>query len=188
MGQISAMNMSYKHSITIIALLFIGGEAAPRERKNASDQSPIPKKMIVRVGGGIYYPRDGGKPEALMRRSYIVELRGKDLHYRVIKEGGKPNVEKVVTPTEEQWELFWKEIENARLWSWSDEYYNYDVKDGTFWFVEISYRGRSIKSRGSNSYPSEGDVSKPNPGAEYSQPFSVILRGVRNLLGGLEFE
>jgi hypothetical protein len=184
----AAMYMSYKHAIAILALLFIGGAATPRQRKNPSDHSPIPKKMIVSVGGGVYYPRDGRKPEALMRRSYSVELRGKGLHYRVIKEGGEPNVDKVVTPTEEQWELFWKEIENARLWSWSDEYYNYDVKDGTFGFVEISYRGRSIKSRGSNSYPSEGDVSKPNPGAEYSQPFSVILRGVRNLLGGLEFE
>jgi hypothetical protein len=184
----AAMKTSYKRAIAIIALLFIGGAAAPRQRKNASDHSPIPKKMIVSVGGGVYYPRDGGKPEALMRRSYSVELRGKGLHYRVIKEGGEPNVEKVVTPTEEQWESFWKEVENARLWSWSKEYYNYDVKDGTSWFVEISYRGRSIKSRGSNSYPSEGDVSNPHPDAEYSQPFRAVLRGVRNLLGGLEFE
>jgi hypothetical protein len=184
----AAMKMSYTRAIAIIALLFIGGAAAPRPRENASDHSPIPKKMIVRVGGGVYYPRDGGKPEALMRRSYIVELRGKDLHYRVINKGGEPNVEKVVTPTEEQWESFWKEVENARLWSWSKEYYNYDVKDGTFWFVEISHRGRSIKSRGSNSYPSEGDVSKPNLDAEYSRPFRAVLQGVRSLLGGLEFE
>jgi hypothetical protein len=79
-------------------------------------------------------------------------------------------------------------IENARLWSWSDKYYNYKVQDGTHWDVEISYRGRSIKSSGANSYPSEDDVSKASRSPEYGQPFKTLLLGVRNLLGGLEIE
>jgi WD40 repeat protein/tetratricopeptide (TPR) repeat protein len=43
------MKMSYKHAIAIIAPLFIGDATAPWERKNASDQSPILKKMIVSI-------------------------------------------------------------------------------------------------------------------------------------------
>jgi hypothetical protein len=183
------MNMSHKHVIAIIALLFIGGAAAPRQRKNASDHLQIPEKLIVRVGGWVYYPRDGGKPEPMHRGAvYSVELRGKNLHYSAIKSGSAPNVEKVVTPTEEQWEAFWKEAENARLWNWSDKYYNYKVQDGTHWLVEISHQGRSIKSDGANSYPSEDDVSKPSRSPEYSRPFITLMHGVRNLLGGLEFE
>jgi hypothetical protein len=185
----AAMKMSYTRAIAIIALLFIGGAVAPRQRKNASEHSPIPEKMIVRVGGWVYYPRDGGKPEPMHRGAvYSVELRGKNLHYSVIKSGSDLNVEKVITPTREQWEAFWKEAENARLWSWSDKYYNYNVHDGTHWLVEISYQGRSIKSSGANSYPSEDAVSKPSPSPEYSRPFITLLQGVRNLLGGLEFE
>jgi hypothetical protein len=64
---------------------------------------------------------------------------------------------------------------------------NYDIHDGTMWLVEINYHGSSIKSRGSNSYPSRGNVSRPSLDGEYSEPFEVILQGVRNLLGGLEF-
>jgi hypothetical protein len=180
------MNMSYKHAIVIIALLFIGASApAQGQGENASDLSAQPEKLIISLGRGVYTP-SGGRPEAMFGFSYSVELRGKDLRYSAVRAPSKPNVERVVTPTKEQWEAFWKEVEKAKVWEWSGNYYNHDVTDGTIWLVEISYRGRSIKVNGSNSYPSEGDVSKSNRSPEYSPPFETLLQGVRNLLGGLE--
>jgi hypothetical protein len=181
--------MSYKQTIIIIVTLFIACSPPTFQQvKNVSDHSVMPEKMIIIVGGFVYYPKDGGKPQGMMRTSYKVELRGKDLYYSAIKTGDNPNVERVVTPTEEQWESFWKEVDKARLWDWSKDYTNYDIHDGTMWLVDIDYNGRSIKSQGSNGYPSESNVSRPSPDGEYSKPFEVILQGVRNLLGGLDFE
>jgi hypothetical protein len=91
-------------------------------------------------------------------------------------------------PTKEAWESFWKEVEKAQLWDWSKDYSNYNIQDGTMWLVEINYHGRSIKTQGSNSYPGESSVSRPSLNGEYSKPFEVIIEGVRNLLGGLDFE
>jgi hypothetical protein len=180
--------MSCKYPIIIIVMFFIAcSSPTPQQGRNVSDHSVVPEKMIISIGGFVYYPKDGGKPQGMMRTSYRVELQGKDLYYSAIKIGDNPNVERVVTPTEEQWKSFWKEVEKARLWDWSKDYTNYDIHDGTIWLVDIDYHGRSIKSQGSNSYPSEGNVSRPSLDGEYSKPFEVILQGVRNLLGGMEF-
>jgi hypothetical protein len=181
--------MSYKHTIIIIVTLLIAcSSPTPQQGKNVSDHSVIPEKMIISVGGAVYYPQDGGKPRGMRSTSYKVELRGKDLYYSAIKTGDNPNVERVVTPTEEQWKSFWREVEEVRLWDWSKDYANYDIHDGTMWLVEINYNGRSIKSEGHNSYPGEGNVSRPSLAGEYSKPFEVMLLGVRDLLGGLDFE
>jgi hypothetical protein len=111
--------MNYRHAISIIALLSIGAAAIPQQGENTSDHSMIPEKLIISLGRGIYYTR-GREPKASeFGRSYSVELRGKDLHYSVIKGASEPNAEKVVTPTKERWEAFWKEVEKAQVWGWS---------------------------------------------------------------------
>jgi hypothetical protein len=181
--------LSYKHIIIIIATLFIACPSPDAERgKKVSDHSVLPDKMVIKVGGFIYKPQDGGESRGMMRRSYSVELRGKDLYYSVIKTGDEPNVERVITPTIEQWESFWKDVQRGQLWDWSEEYPNYDNRHGTLWMVEISYKGRYIKSIGNNSYPLNGNVTQLSRDGEYTQPFNLVLQGVSNLLGGLEFE
>jgi hypothetical protein len=74
--------MGYKHTTIIIEALFIGCfSPTPQQGKIVSDHSGIPEKMIISVGGAVYYPQDGGKPQGMRRTSYRVEVRGKDLYY-----------------------------------------------------------------------------------------------------------
>jgi hypothetical protein len=85
-----------------------------------------------------------------------------------------------ISPTTEEWEQFWATVQRCDLWNWAPLYDDPDVCDGTQWEIDIQLGERSLRSFGSNSYPSD-------EGTGYSKPFRLLLRAVRKLIGGRSF-
>ena len=57
-------------------------------------------------------------------------------------------------PLEKDWEIFWKEVDKLKVWSWKKDYLNEGMLDGTQWELEIKIEGkRRRKMYGSNAYP-----------------------------------
>jgi len=140
------------------------------------DASYVPSKFVIEIGGF-------GGP------SYKVEMREGKIHYRAETWAPKQEVvEKVITPTKEQWRSFWQEAEKAQVWQWSQEYFNREIADGTQWRVSIEQNGRTVIASGSNSYPAEGDVAKSNKSPEPSAPFNRFIKAVHALIGNLPFQ
>ena len=54
----------------------------------------------------------------------------------------------------EQWEEFWKVIDEIDAWRWGKDYFNQDILDGTQWELVIDRQGkRRRRIFGSNDYP-----------------------------------
>ena len=54
----------------------------------------------------------------------------------------------------EQWEEFWKVIDEIDAWRWGKDYFNQDILDGTQWELVIDRKGkRRRRIFGSNDYP-----------------------------------
>ena len=54
----------------------------------------------------------------------------------------------------EQWEEFWKVIDDLDAWRWGKDYFNQDILDGTQWELVIDRKGkRRRRIFGSNDYP-----------------------------------
>ena len=59
-------------------------------------------------------------------------------------------------PTESEWQVFWKELDRIGVWDWKEHYTCSElIMDGTSWILEIDYNGKSLKTGGSNAFPSE---------------------------------
>jgi hypothetical protein len=159
--------------ITALATTFA---ASLSQQPAKHDISYLPSKFAVEIGGF-------GGP------SYKVEIRDGKLHYKA--ETWRPKsevVEKVITPTKEQWRSFWQQVEKVQLWQWSPDYSNRAIADGTQWRVKIEYNDKAISAFGSNGYPLEGNVAKSNQNSEPSLPFNQFLQAVRTLIGNLSFQ
>lgn len=69
----------------------------------------------------------------------------------------------------EQWDKFWKVIDDLDAWRWDKDYFNQDILDGTQWELVIDRKGkRKRRIFGSNSYP-------PN--------FKLLINAINNLAG-----
>ena len=66
---------------------------------------------------------------------------------------GKTNQKEEITPSEESWKKFWKEMDAIGIWKWNAEYINKEDADGHSWDVLLEYGDKKIHSRGSNMYP-----------------------------------
>jgi len=162
-------------TILLVGLVLAAPRAAP-PRQAWDDTSYFPSRFAVEIGGF-------GGP------SYRVEMRAEKLYYRAeIWAPERKVIEKVITPTQGQWRSFWQEAEKIQLWQWSREYFNHEIADGTQWRVNIEYDGKAINSSGSNAYPLEGDVTKPNKTPAPSVPFNQFIKAVRALIGDLPFQ
>ncbi|MDF0667030.1 MAG: hypothetical protein P0119_13275, partial [Nitrospira sp.] len=84
---------------------------------------------------------------------------------------------KMFSPTEEEWQQFWVAAQLCNLWNWASRYDDTDICDGTQWEVVITLGERNLRSYGSNAYPG-------GKGTGYSEPFTLLLRAVRKLVGG----
>ena len=69
----------------------------------------------------------------------------------------------------EQWEEFWKTIDEIDAWRWGKDYFNQDILDGTQWELVIDRKGkRRRRIFGSNDYP-------PN--------FNLLIDAINKLAG-----
>ena len=77
-----------------------------------------------------------------------------------------------VTPTAEQWQVFWKQVRPLRRSEWRKTYNSKDigaqVYDGTQWFLQYSIREREHTSSGDNGYPV---IGSPEAGTLSSKSF-----------------
>ena len=54
----------------------------------------------------------------------------------------------------EEWDEFWKVIDEIDTWRWGKDYFNQDILDGTQWELVIDRKGkRRRRIFGSNDYP-----------------------------------
>ena len=54
----------------------------------------------------------------------------------------------------EEWDEFWKVIDDLDAWRWGKDYFNQEVLDGTQWELVIDRKGkRRRRIFGSNDYP-----------------------------------
>lgn len=151
----------------------------------SSGSGSKPEKLLIHVG-------------AAMGPRFKVELVGDEIVYRSGHYGpdGKP-VEEHVRPTPEQWEKFWRVMEEIQLGKWAKSYICPNVTCGYTWSVRIEKDGRIYESQGSNSYPSDEDPSKgnhsefsakePSRVLEQSRLFQKFLAAVRVLIENLPF-
>jgi hypothetical protein len=146
--------------------------------------SYLPKKFTLYIGG-------------FAGPTYRVEWNGTTLVYRYFYTGGakEPQETHTFAPSEQEWKRFWNEIDGLRLWQWREMYYDPNTRDGTSWSIDIEQGGKSgrkKRSNGTNSYPSDKDITKetrfrigqnPDP----SKVFQKYLKAVETLLGGKTF-
>jgi hypothetical protein len=89
--------------------------------------------------GPFLYPEEG----------FTIHLRADILYYS--PDGSKSNEEEI-SPTEEEWELFWQKVDELGVWNWNP-HYQLCCQGGTRWKVKIVYNELEIDSSGENDYP-----------------------------------
>jgi hypothetical protein len=100
------------------------------------------------------------------------ELQEKSLTYRESELGEgfyHGPIRKSVTPSADQWEQFWRELDEIGFWRWKDKYDDDSVTDATGWTLDIEFAGRRKRASGYNEFP---------PG------FDKFRAAVQRLLGG----
>lgn len=150
--------VSFFWSILITCLLLSSG-------LRAADPSPAPKKLSAAIGGFL-----GG--------AFIVEMTAPDTvtythSARPSKDG--PKAERTtVKVTDAQWKAFRAHLDEAKVWSWKDDYVNNGIVDGTMWRFTVDFGDKKIETNGRNAYPEQAQ-------------FDAMLAAVRELLGGKDF-
>ena len=125
----------------------------------------VPRPEVVKLFiGGLFGP------------SYEIFSDGVRVRYK--HANGMFGLEKTrgteFTPDLRRWKEFREELDRINAWGWKPNYRKPDVKDGTSWFVIISYGStRVINSYGSNAYPED---------------FEDFLAAVRHLIGNRTFQ
>lgn len=66
---------------------------------------------------------------------------------------------RIVTPSEQDWRLFWQSMDQIGVWKWRDRYDNFEVLDGTAWGLKLAYQGRHLECEGTNMYPPDQRIS-----------------------------
>jgi hypothetical protein len=166
-------------------LCVVGAHAqAPATKRLApvlGKQTPssyLPTALHLYIGG------------AILLNNYWVESRGETLIYTAEVPDRTTNsakkVTKTITPSARQWLLFWKAMDDVRVWQWQSDYDLPGLADGTYWQIDTAFAGRRITSRGHNNYPVAVD---PETGQHFAKngTFDRYLKAVEALLGGEVF-
>ena len=134
-----------------------------------TEASDIPTRLNIYIGGF-----DGP--------SYSLILTNNLLEY--MAWGGGPPLDdtpkQLISPTDAQWTDFRHELDQVGIWSWSTNYVDEGVLDGSQWHVDIAYPDLSITSEGSNAYP--GSLTM-----ERGSTFNRLLEAIQRLINGKPF-
>jgi hypothetical protein len=101
-------------------------------------------------------------------RSFTLIMREGKLIYN----STRPTTMVVRTPTNDDWEKFWKKTVKLKIWLWHNEYVDKSSSDGSSWSVNVEKDKLRLKSYGSGCFPDN---------------FSEFTKIVRELIPGLEF-
>lgn len=110
----------------------------------------IPERLSISIGGH-FGP------------SYSVEVKNNSLTYSHSKPVQQfppewDSESETIRPTEDQWQVFRKRLDELNVWHWEPEYFE-PVCDGTGWTAEIVYSDKVVRSHGSNCFP--GPIGEP---------------------------
>lgn len=130
-----------------------------------TDAPHLPGRLSFEIGGF-----GGPWHRVRWRRGILVHETG--------DFGSTDAVTSEMTPTLEQWQTFWSEVEKAEVWKWRRDYTR-PVLDGTSWSLKLTHDGRAIHSGGSNGYPGS-DTEDHEPGCA----FDIFLQALMLLTGG----
>jgi hypothetical protein len=78
------------------------------------------------------------------------------LHALVIRDvdlGGHQLKPRVVRPSCQHWQAFWRALDRHDVWDWHESYVNTHILDGWWWSVELARRDASVSSHGANDSP-----------------------------------
>lgn len=87
----------------------------------------------------------------------------------------------VLEPEEQQWEEFWKALDEIKIWDWASEY-TAPVMDGTGWSLEIMQGKQSIDTHGHMAWPDPNELSQAVE-LEETEPFNKLIRALNGLCG-----
>ena len=127
-----------------------------------------PSKLLLRI-------------EGFTGASYSVELvpDSSTVRYRHNSEtftNAESTKEEKIEIAKERWAIFWKRLEDAKVWTWKKRYtVAPNPPDGTAWSVTLDWSGHSISSSGVNAYPD-------------AKQFGLFKSAVSELLEGRKFE
>ena len=61
--------------------------------------------------------------------------------------------EKTIKPKEEEWDLFFKTLNELNVWNWKENYCDPDVMDGWSFTLSIVTNKNKVRTEGSNDFP-----------------------------------
>lgn len=159
----------------LLALLFCAG-AAQGQKPAANGEAPLKLHVII---DSCFCPAFEVKSDGDRSLSYIVtSYSDPEKNYVELSS-------EVLKPTAAQWKEFRQALDAAKVWQWRKKYESLNVLDGTGWTFEAAYKGREVKSVGSNCYPN-ADASPGKP-AVVTAPFNAVAAAVEKLVGGRAF-
>lgn len=103
-------------------------------------------------------------------KGLIADLRSQDIYFRHSLYG----TENSIRPSDHDWEIFWRSIDELDLWSWAPDYSNTSVLDGFSWSIKLAHGSKSVCSEGSNGYPGQS-IDRAEPSEVFRQ-FRVALQ------------
>lgn len=119
----------------------------------------IPEKFEFHIGG-------------FGNHGYSIEFIDNHLIYHETYSNMPILRDKVIKtePSPADWENFWQELDNLKIWKWKKSYNNPHMLDGTQWELDFVIDTKSKKISGSNNYP---------------ETFNKFETALRTLLGGM---
>lgn len=134
-----------------------------------------PSTFEARIGGALGF-------------SFSASLTPQGVEYTEFAEHYAPMATKTLTPTAAQWRALKKGMDEVDLWHWNSEYINPYVKDGTSWEIECVWGDQTIRTGGSNAFPSDPDAGLVTNSQSESKRFDSLMRAISQFLGGEPFE
>ncbi len=82
-----------------------------------------------------------------------------------------------VTPSPEEWELFWDKVEELGVWDWQGDYEKCCMVDGYRWRVTMTLGSRQVHTTGMNDAPTH------ITGSGVTSALEILLDALEDLTG-----
>ena len=142
------MFFSLNRIIFFIVLILSGCSASVIENNNSVEKVKKPQNTV-----GYFYI--GG----FTGNSYAVKISGLSINYSVMR-GGKVLKSRNIKLTASELIKFETNLKSLGVMSWSSNYSNPRILDGTNWIAKYKSKNFAINSKGKNNYPKNFKIFK----------------------------
>jgi hypothetical protein len=116
----------------------------------------------------------------------IVIVEFKDGRLICQRRGMEGNRVSATRPTLDQWAHFFHELNEAKVYKWSD-YYPLALavpRDGNFrWEIDLQVGDVRFQSNGNTAFPLDGDLTEEQRGNSKNRSFDLCMEAVSHLIG-----